>query len=227
MKPSELILCNATLAPESFVCSAEDFRRYVDAAVQAGFGGISLWGSHHGLALQDGLSADEALALHVDRGLRVPMVEALLQWASGPSAAADAEAVELFDLGQRFGARYATAVSMDPTLAARDDVVRSFARLCDMAAERDLGVSLEFLPWSGIRDLRTGWQIVREAGRENGGLLLDTWHWMRSGPDEETLRSIPPERIHILQLCDAPRQPESDLMQEAMQRRLLPGEGVG
>ena len=86
-------------------------------------------------------------------------------------------------------------------------------------------MSLEFLPWSGIPDLPTAWQIVESCGRDNAGLMIDGWHWFRTGGDTSLLRQIPGERIGGVQLCDAPAKPEGDLLDEAMHRRLLPGHG--
>lgn len=57
------------------------------------------------------------------------------------------------------------------------------ARVCDQAAGQGLRVQLEFMPFSGILDLRSAWEIVRLAGRSNGGLVLDRWHFYRSAPD--------------------------------------------
>jgi sugar phosphate isomerase/epimerase len=108
-----------------------------------------------------------------------------------------------------------------------DVAAKGFAYACDLAARHGLRVGIEFLPWSAIADLRTAWEIVRRADRDNGGLVLDSWHWQRQagGPDLDTLRTIPADRIHVLQLNDAPAAPDGDPMDETMNRRLLPGEG--
>jgi sugar phosphate isomerase/epimerase len=40
------------------------------------------------------------------------------------------------------------------------------------------------------------------------------------------LRTIPGDRIHLFQACDAPAQPDGPMLEETMTRRLLPGEGA-
>jgi sugar phosphate isomerase/epimerase len=67
---------------------------------------------------------------------------------------------------------------------------------------------------------------VREAGRDNGGVLLDTWHFLRSGGTPEALSAMPLDRVYAIQVSDAPAVAEPDVMEETMARRLLPGEGA-
>lgn len=64
--------------------------------------------------------------------------------------------------------------------------------------------------------------------RDNLGLVLDAWHWQRQpgGPDLELLRSVPADRIHVLQLNDAAARPAESLRKESLGGRLLPGEGT-
>ena len=70
--------------------------------------------------------------------------------------------------------------------------------------------------------------MVQEAGGDNIGLVFDTWHWLRQpgGPDPETLRQIPGDRIHCVQLDDTTAAGTGeDQMMESMTARLLPGDG--
>ncbi|MGW7691356.1 sugar phosphate isomerase/epimerase family protein [Streptomyces asiaticus] len=103
--------------------------------------------------------------------------------------------------------------------------VEAFARVCDSAAAEDLRIQLEFMPFSGIADLRSAWDIVRRAGRANGGLVLDAWHYFRSGHDHELLKSLAPNAIFSVQLSDGPSLPEPNLWLAAAQDRRLPGAG--
>jgi sugar phosphate isomerase/epimerase len=105
------------------------------------------------------------------------------------------------------------------------EIAEAFAGVCDRAAEHGLVVHLEFLPWTPIRDLKAALEIVEMADRPNGGVMLDSWHHFRSGADDELLRRLPGTRILGVQLNDAPREPEPDLIAETTRRRLLPGEG--
>jgi uncharacterized membrane protein len=44
--------------------------------------------------------------------------------------------------------------------------------------------------------------IARRAGRQNGGLLVDAWHYFRGTDNEAALRALPAERIIAVQFDD-------------------------
>jgi hypothetical protein len=44
-------------------------------------------------------------------------------------------------------------------------------------------------------DFRTAWEIVRGAGRGNGGLLVDRWHFFRRGSTLQERRAIPGDKV--------------------------------
>jgi sugar phosphate isomerase/epimerase len=111
---------------------------------------------------------------------------------------------------------------MEPLEAAAE----RFAALCDRAAAHGLQVAIEFLPWTGIPDPKTAWEICRLAGRRNGGLLVDSWHYFHSGADATTLRSVPRDQIIAIQFDDASRiSTDADMLHDTLHRS-APGEGV-
>jgi len=69
-------------------------------------------------------------------------------------------------------------------------------------------------------------EIVQQAGRPNGGIMLDTWHHFRSGHGSEELLTLPPEAIAAIQINDASPEPADNIVDETMHGRLLPGEGA-
>ena len=67
---------------------------------------------------------------------------------------------------------------------------------------------------------------MRGVGRDNVGLVLDTFHLGRSGCTIDELSAIPADRIFHVQLCDAPLQPRiDDYFEEAVTIRDFAGEG--
>lgn len=224
----ELVLATATLQTDPMTCTPDDFGNQLDAAARAGFAGISQWELHHGALAAAGVSTDEMIAAIADHGLTVSVVDALLPF-SGTSEDALGAARGTFELANRFGARIVPAVSLFPDeFESVDAASERYAALCDLAAEHELKVPIEFLPWSAIPDLATAWRIVDASDRPSGGIMIDTWHWRRQpgGPNTELLARIPPSFIPIVQLCDAGPDPSDDLYTEAMTERLLPGDGV-
>jgi sugar phosphate isomerase/epimerase len=109
--------------------------------------------------------------------------------------------------------------------ASLDHLASSFAAVCDRAADFGAQAHLEFTPITAITDLTAGWDIVRTAGRPNGGLLFDTWHFCKGNPDLELLERIPGERIFSVQIADARAEVLADIREDT-QHRALPGDGV-
>lgn len=226
--PEDLVLCAGTLP-------AASFRARVAAAAAAGFAGVSVFSTDHRRARAEGLSDADLAAILADHGLSVAEVDPLLDWIPGAGLGASAtEAGRAFfdfspddfcEIARALGARSLNAVALPATPQGRDALADAFGRLCDRAGEHGLLVHLEFLPWTEVRDLETALAIVEAAGRENGGVTVDAWQHFRSGRDVADLGRIPGARVHCVQLCDAPREPEPDPVEETMHRRLLPGEG--
>jgi sugar phosphate isomerase/epimerase len=223
-----LIMCNSTLIGGSMEITPDQLKQIVSATAGAGFSGVSLWAFHHQAAVAAGMTEDEVQAVHTDAGLSVPMVESLIGWETGDTAMIDAQCTGTLEVASRYGAKTVGSVVMGPSLESFDAAVSGFAYLGERAAERGLGVCVEWLPWTGLPDLKSAWKLVQDTGLDNVGLVVDTWHWLRQpgGPDLETLRQIPGDRIHCVQVDDAPITPAGDdTMMEAMTARLLPGEG--
>jgi sugar phosphate isomerase/epimerase len=102
-----------------------------------------------------------------------------------------------------------------------------FGRVCDRAAGFGARVHLEFMPFTVVRNLRIAWDLVRRAGRPNGGLVFDTWHFFRGEPEFDVLAGVPGDRIFCVQLDDAPAAPAPrGSLREETSRRLLPGDGT-
>lgn len=120
-------------------------------------------------------------------------------------------------------------------VAGNDDdparLVDNFAALCELAAPAGLHPHLEFMPWTGVKDLLQARHIVeavRQGGHTNACLLVDAFHLDRSGSRLEDLARIPREWMRYVQLCDVPGPvPESmeEIIREARSERGLPGDG--
>lgn len=225
----DLTMCFAGFRVDPTTTSnRDDLLELVDAGVANGFRGASFWAFLADPLAKSGLPPKEMARVCGDHGMQIRMVEALTEWTSADRSAIDAAALPLFALARDLGAEEILTVTMDAAAIDVDRAAAGFAYACDLAARDGLRLSIEFLPWSAIPTLAVAWQIVERAGRPNGGLVLDTWHWQRQpgGPDHATLRTIPGERIRMLQVNDASAEPFDDLLAETMAHRLLPGDGV-
>jgi len=227
-REENLILCNATLVGGSMEVTPEQVKAIVDASADAGFAGVSLWAFHHLAAVGAGAKPEDVKAWHDDRGLTVPVVESLLGWEGGDKSAIDEGCTPTLDIATFYGARAVAGVVMSPTIDSMDAAAEGLAHLANLGADRGLDICIEWLPWSGLPDIKSAWKLIQDAGAPNLGLVFDTWHWIRQpgGPDLATLRKIPGDRIHCVQLDDTTAVGTGeDMMIESMTKRLLPGEG--
>ncbi|MDR7035097.1 TIM barrel protein [Mesorhizobium sp. BE184] len=111
------------------------------------------------------------------------------------------------------------------SLGGIDRAAADFHELGERAARRGLRVGYEALAWGRhVYDHRDAWEIVRRADHPNIGLILDSFHTLARRIDLASIRSIPKDRIFIVQLADAP-QIEMDLLYWSRHFRNMPGEG--
>jgi sugar phosphate isomerase/epimerase len=84
------------------------------------------------------------------------------------------------------------------------------------------------MPWTDARNLQQATRIVENAGRENGGVLVDAFHFDRSGSRLEDLAKVAPSRLRYAQLCDVagPRPADMvEILRQARNERRFPGDG--
>lgn len=130
-----------------------------------------------------------------------------------------------FDAGARVGAKHILVAGYDPDL---DRFSERFMRFCEAASEFGLTSDLEFMPWTSVPDLTTASRIVETVGHPGAGVLVDALHFDRSRSRVEDLGSVPLERLHYWQLCDAPAERPTTtegLLHTAREERMFPGEG--
>lgn len=121
------------------------------------------------------------------------------------------------------GVHRINTVSLDPD---PDRSVEQFGLLAEMAASFGMETTLEPSPGLTIGDLRTALYAIRQVGRPDFRLLIDTMHIVRSGSTPDDLAALEPDVIGYIQLSDAPLVPTtSNYMAEAMFERMAPGTG--
>jgi sugar phosphate isomerase/epimerase len=203
-------------------------RERVEAAAAAGFRGLGL------------LHADlmPALDRYGVRGLRTLLddngiVDLELElitgwWAEGPARTqSDRVRRDLFVAAEALGARHIKAAP-DVTDGPwdRDRWVAEFAALAVEAAAAGTRVGLEFLPWSNIKTVHDGLDVVRAAGHPSGGLIIDAWHTERAHTPPADLAEVPLRYIVGVELNDADAEPIGTLFEDTVHRRRLCGEGI-
>ncbi|MFZ3271583.1 MAG: TIM barrel protein [Mycobacterium sp.] len=161
----------------------------------------------------------ELLAAMDDRGVSISLGEGLL---IAPGVDIRSYAADL-DIMAGLRIPRINTVSLEPDRARTFD---ELAGLTALAAERGIATCIEPVVGLSIADLPTALAAVTYVDRDEISLLIDTMHVSRFGASADDLRSLPPQRIGYIQLCDTTLQPRmKNYAEEAMYERLAPGEG--
>jgi len=111
------------------------------------------------------------------------------------------------------------------SLGGIERAAADFHELGERAAKRGMRVAFEALSWGRhIHDYRDAWEVVRRANHPAVGLVLDSFHVLARETDLSAIRSIPPDRIFLVQMADAPRL-DMDYLSWSRHYRCFPGQG--
>jgi sugar phosphate isomerase/epimerase len=218
----DLVLCSGTIRKAPFDLT-------VRAAARAGFQGISLYYDEYRTARSSGWSDLDLRTFLDDHGIAVAELDGRMDWLPGDTGAPSS--AEFVAAAASLGARSITVLEVRGRPVGQSltlqDIGSAFAAVCDRAADHALLAHIEYFPHSGIADLRTAYEIVRAAGRSNGGVLVDAWHHLRGIDAGRFFTGFPGEAILAVQLGDVGPIPSPDVVIEMMHHRLLPGTGAG
>jgi sugar phosphate isomerase/epimerase len=105
-----------------------------------------------------------------------------------------------------------------------EQMAEAVGGVCRRAGARGLDIVLEFIPDTGLPDVRFAHAVARACGASNCSVMLDAWHLARSGGTVDDVRALPPGAVGGMQLCDrTPPAPGTPYV--PMSGRDLPGEG--
>jgi len=195
-----------------------------------GFQGIGLW--HADVAHQlETTTLAEMKRVFDDAGLKYLEVEFLWEFfvPAGQPAREDSDRLrrQLFETAAAFDAHHIKVGNIPETPCELDRLIEEYAALCDDAAQHtDAKVAYEIIPFDpNVNTLEDGIKLVTEAGRSNGGLVIDSWHMGKLHIPPEALRHIPGEYLAWVELSDGPVEYMDDPLDEVINHRRLPGEG--
>lgn len=130
--------------------------------------------------------------------------------------------------GAELGARQLIASAWDTDPEDRNYLIDTYADLCDLAGTYGFSVAMEFPSFSSLNNLRESAEIVKAAGKPNGGILVDVLYMHLSRINPEELDSLPSGWFDHIHVCDTVQEiPDtlSGMIQIARNSRLYPGEG--
>jgi sugar phosphate isomerase/epimerase len=176
-------------------------------------------------AREAGRPAEEVLELVRASGLAVACVGVEPGWMFAEGAERG-RLLRAFEESCRFAAALACPTVMSPADPGRGDITRAVSSLRevgDIAATHGVRLAVEFnsvaQQFNTLERMR---EALSRAGHRHCGLLLDTYHFHRSGGNPQRLEDLAPGEILYLQYSDVPKnglQPGKTL------DRLPPGQG--
>ena len=204
-----------------------DFSEKLDAIAAAGFDGVEIF--ENDFLSFDGTPKDVGRRIR-NAGLEITLFQPFRDFEGLPEpqrSRAFERAERKFDLMQELGTDLMLICSsVSPlSLGGIDRAADDFRELGERAGKRGLRVGYEALAWGRhVNDHRDAWEIVRRADHPSIGLILDSFHTLARKIDVSSIRSIPKDKIFIVQVADAPAI-EMDLLYWSRHFRNMPGEG--
>jgi sugar phosphate isomerase/epimerase len=204
-------------AAPTLLCTLEEL---VEAARASTFSGIGIDSASFADFRRRGGSLDSLARLIERAGLRVTDVGVLVLGVEGSAESAAA----LSELGAAVGAETCIAAVVDPTLSFDDIVVATRSCVATMR-RRPIRLALEFFPYGPLVTLEQAVAVCAAVGWDDCGLLVDLWHFFRSGAPWDLLEALAPGQIALVHADDAPPLASDDLAYESRFRRVPLGEG--
>jgi sugar phosphate isomerase/epimerase len=168
--------------------------------------------------LQDAALRRRMIAAMDDSGVSVFLGDGLVVYPD-----LDVRAYERdLDVLAELGTSQVNTVSFDPSLARSVD---GFALIAGMAAARGMSTTVEFAPSLTLKSLDAALDAVRQVGRPDFGLLIDTMHLIRAGNTAADLAAVDPSLIRHVQLSDNTVRQRGAVYREDSIDRMVPGEG--
>jgi len=193
----------------------------VHAAAAAGFDAVGIWIEPD---LWTPTRAREVRRQIADNNLKI--LDAEVVWIRPGELGSNT--FRAIDIAAELGAPNVLVVSTDPDERA---TAAKLAVLCRHARPAGIDISLEFMAFLAVPDLASALRVIRAANQPNARLLIDPIHLSRSGGSPQDLAAVEPHYFAYAQFCDAraelpPRDDNAAIREEALDGRLMPGEGT-
>jgi 4-hydroxyphenylpyruvate dioxygenase len=199
----------------------------LEATAAAGFAGVEIFESD--LLSFNGTPKDVARMV-AQLGLKIVTFQPFRDFEGMPEPQRSrtfARAERKFDLMGELGCDLLMICSnvAPDSLGGIDRAAADFHELGERAKKRGIRVGFEALAWGKhISDYRDSWEVVRRADHPAIGLTLDSFHIFSRKTDLKAIRSIPSDKIVLVQLADAPWL-DMDVINWSRHFRCFPGQG--
>jgi 2-keto-myo-inositol isomerase len=207
---------------------SDNWRAKLQACRAAGFRAVGLCIDRLESYVRAGESPDSIHEILCELELRVAEVNYLREWMGECALHGNRLVARV-----RQALRWAEVLQCDTVTAAcleRDVDWRvasaNLKLIADMAAEKNITIAVEFLPWAAARTLTDVSRVLNDAKASNVGILVDTFHFFAAGHTTDELRKLDPAQIALVHINDLPEQTRHhSLILQTRRERVFPGEG--
>ena len=206
--------------------STFDFRDRVEAAAKAGFKGIGIWDQD--LAhIREARSLKEMKQILDDNGMKYVELEFLRDWflEGERKQKSDLEKKKFFEAADVLKPHHLKVRDFYKENNEMPRVIISFAALCKDAAEHNVTIGFELMPFGMIDNLKDALTMVEGAGAENGGIIFDLWHLSKMGVPNEEISRVPLKYIVSVEINDGTFTAPWSLHEDTINHRRFCGEG--
>lgn len=209
-----------------------DLETDIAAAGAAGYELIEIWAAKLRKYLESH-SIDDLKRLVGDSGLEpysINSIEHVTFRTPAEYESIKAECEELSAIAGAIGCPYVVVVPGKLQEGASEESiikesVRVLDELADISSAHGVALAFEFLGQTdcSVQTLDLSARIVEACGRDEIGLVLDSFHFYAGNSTFEALSKLDPARLFIFHINDAEDLPREELTDA---HRLYPGEGI-
>ncbi|HAU5565774.1 TPA: sugar phosphate isomerase/epimerase [Serratia fonticola] len=210
------------------------FEEQIKTVKALGYQEFTLHQYYLGIYNKQGVTLKDMKSMVEDAGLKINRIDPLCTWVPEWQARKFShefnllhamEVSEFLELSAFFECDYLTLNAMwTAGHYTEDEIVNFYAEICERAGKYGITCDIEAIPMWGIPLIDDALRIINKSGAVNSGLVFDTTHITRGGTTAEQIKSIPPELIHLVQLCDG-EIPSKISLEEECFSRMWPGTG--
>ncbi|HSK70244.1 MAG TPA: sugar phosphate isomerase/epimerase [Pyrinomonadaceae bacterium] len=209
-----------------------DLETDIKAASAAGFELIEIWAAKLREFLKANTVADlKRLLGEADlQPYSINSIEHITFRADKDYAKIKAECEDLSKIAGEIGCPYVVVVPGKlPENASKEEIIEESVKvlneLADIAEKQNVGLAFEFLGQTdcSVQTLDLAKEIVEQVGRENIGLVIDTFHFYAGNSSFEAIETLNPDKLFIFHINDSENLPKEDLTDA---HRLYPGLGI-
>lgn len=194
------------------------------AAASAGFSAVALAPEELRRTREAGGDVNEIVDAVRAHELTVSELEPMRGWEASDEPSEDE--LLIYELADALGAARVNTIQVAGADANPALVVERLAGVAERASAHGLTIAFEPRASSAVDSPTAAAALVAAAGSPNLRITLDAYHFHRAGLGPEALDGLDPQLVCSVQLNDMLAKPHGPPVEDALEFRLAPGDGV-